>query len=125
MEKLLSAQQVADYLGMHPKTLYKLLRENRIALNFIRLHSRMIAFRPKDVELYLGTHEVTRTGDGPKKKKETTAAKLRRMFKGCEIMTDEEAQAFFANVKVIGPASVRDAMKDDEDGRVYIWKEDH
>lgn len=124
MEKLLSAQQVADYLGMHPKTLYKLLRENRIALNFIRLHSRMIAFRPKDVELYLGTHEVVRTGDGPKKK-ESAVAKLRRKFKGCEIMTNEEAQAFFANVKVIGPASVHDATKDDGEGRVYIWKEDH
>jgi len=125
MEKLLSAQQVSDYLGMHPKTLYKLLRENRIALNFIRLHGRMIAFRPKDVELYLGTHEVTRTGNGPKKKKESATAKLRRMFKGCEIMTNEEAQAFFANVKVIGPASARDATKDDEEGRVYVWKEDH
>jgi len=126
MEKLLSAQQVADYLGMHPKTLYKLLRENRIALNFIRLHGRMIAFRPKDVELYLGTHEVTRTGDGPKKKKETAVAKLRRKFKGCEIMTNEEAQAFFANVKVIGPATVQNVAEDDDDeGRVYVWKENH
>ncbi len=125
MEKLLSAQQVAEHLGMHPKTLYKLLRENKIALNFIRLHGRMIAFRPKDVELYLGAHEVIRTGDGPKKGKESAAAKLRRKFKGYEIMTNEQAQAFFANVKVIGPASAHDAARDDEEGRLYIWKEDH
>jgi predicted DNA-binding transcriptional regulator AlpA len=106
MEKLLSAQQVADHLGMHPKTLYKRLRENRIALNFVRLHGRMIAFRPKDVELYLGAHEVIRTGGGTKKaqRKETADQKLRRRFKDYKILTDEEARAFFSNV--VSPESM-------------------
>jgi predicted DNA-binding transcriptional regulator AlpA len=125
MEKLLSAQQVADHLGMHPKTLYKLLRENKIALNFIRLHGRMIAFRPKDVELYLGAHEVVRTGGGKKIKKESEASKLQRKFKGYEIMTNEEAQAFFANVRVVGPASAHEVAGDEDEGRLYIWKKDH
>lgn len=114
MEKLLSAQQVADFLGMHPKTLYKLLRENRIALNFIRLPGRSIAFRPKDVEMYLSTHVVVRTGDGPKKKKESAFAKLKRKYPDHQIMTSEQAQAFFANVKVLDSAT--DDWGDDEDG---------
>ena len=63
-DKLLSAQQVADYLGIHVKTLYKLLRENKIALNYVRVHGRMIAFRPAAVELYVSTHEVARDGSG-------------------------------------------------------------
>lgn len=106
MEKLLSAQQVADHLGMHPKTLYKLLRENRIALNFVRLHGRMIAFRPRDVELYLGAHEVIRTGGGTKNthRKETTDQKMRRRLKDYKILTNEEAQVFFSNV--VSPESM-------------------
>jgi excisionase family DNA binding protein len=49
MEKLMTAQQVADVVGMHVKTLYRLLRDNQIALTFVRKHGRMIAFRPSDV----------------------------------------------------------------------------
>jgi excisionase family DNA binding protein len=101
MEKLLTVQQVADHLGMHQKTLYKLLRENRISLNFIRLTGKMIAFRPKDVEMYLAHHEVVRTGEGPRKKKESSVAKLIRKFKDFEIMTDKQAQDFFEGVYVV------------------------
>jgi excisionase family DNA binding protein len=52
MNKVLSAQQVAGSLGMHIKTLQKLLRENKIALNFIQI-GRKVHFRPADVEKYL------------------------------------------------------------------------
>ena len=89
MEKLLSAQQVADHLGMHVKTLYRLLRDNQIALTFVRLHGRMIAFRPSDVEMYLGSREVVRNGAGIKKK-----TKPRKPYPG--FLSDEEAQTFFA-----------------------------
>ncbi|SRR5216684_1981298 len=95
MEKLLTSQQVADHLGMHIKTLYKLLRENRIALNFIRLHGRMIAFRPSDVELYLGSHEVIRDGSGPKKPRK----KAKSIKADYKILTDAEAQAFFKGIE--------------------------
>jgi excisionase family DNA binding protein len=120
MEKLLTAEQVADHLGMHQKTLYKLLRENRISLNFIRLTSRMIAFRPKDVETYLAHHEVVRTGEGPRKKKESSIAKLIRKFKGFEIMTDKQAQDFFAGVHVVTPDNPEPA--DSPEGALYLYK---
>jgi excisionase family DNA binding protein len=93
--KLLSAQQVADYLGMHVKTLYKLLRENKIALSYVRVHGRMIAFRPAAVELYVSTHEVERTGSGVEKK----AGRKKPKFVREMIMTDEEAQVFFQGVE--------------------------
>ncbi len=121
MEKLLSAQQVADFLGMHPKTLYKRLRENRIALSFVRLSERSIAFRPKDVEMYVSTREVVRTGDGPKKKQESAFAKLKRKYPDYEIMSSEQAQEFFANVKVLDSAT-DDMGDDDEEGRVWLLK---
>jgi excisionase family DNA binding protein len=90
MEKLLTAQQVADFLGMHVKTLYRLLRDNEIALTFVRKHGRMIAFRPSDVELYLGSHEVVRNGAGLRKKKRKPSKPL------AGFLSDEEAQAFFS-----------------------------
>ena len=95
MDKLLSAKHVADHLVIHIKTLYKLLRENRIALNFIRLHGRMIAFRPSDVEIYLGSHEVIRDGSGPKKPRK----KVRSIKADYKILTDAEAQAFFKGIE--------------------------
>jgi excisionase family DNA binding protein len=95
VDKLLSAQQVADHLGMHPKTLYKLLRENKIALNFIRLHGRTIAFRPADVERYLGSHEVMRDGSGVKAK----AKRAKVSPRTAQVMSDAEAQEFFATVE--------------------------
>jgi excisionase family DNA binding protein len=95
VDKLLSSQQVADHLGMHVKTLYKLLRENKLALNFIRVHGRTIAFRPSDVELFLGSHEVIRDGSSLKNKKRK-ATPSRQIT--AHIMTDEEAQDFFRGV---------------------------
>jgi predicted DNA-binding transcriptional regulator AlpA len=111
MEKLLSAQQVADLLGMHPKILYKRLRENRIALNFVRLSGRSIAFRPKDVEMYLSTHEVAREGGGrAQKKKESAKVSTQRKFKS-RMLTDEEVQALFAKGAVLVDAKIDD-LKD-------------
>jgi predicted DNA-binding transcriptional regulator AlpA len=102
MEKLLSAQQVADYLGMHPKTLYKALREDRIALKFIRVQSRTIAFRPTDVENYLAAREVDRSGGGiRKRRKQTFVEQMRRKHPNLvEVMSDEDAQEFFKRVKI-------------------------
>jgi hypothetical protein len=87
---------------MHPKTLYKALRENRIALNFGRLQARTIAFRPMDVEAYLAAREVNRTGDGiRKRRKQTFIEQMRRKYPNIrQIMTDEEAQEFFRGVKL-------------------------
>lgn len=92
-DKLLSAQQVADYLGMHIKTLYKLLRENRIALNYVRV-GRMMAFRPAALELYVSTHEVVRDGSGITKKSARRKPQAVRM-----IMSDQEAQEFFKGIQ--------------------------
>jgi excisionase family DNA binding protein len=90
MEKLLSARQVADHLGMHVKTLYRLLRDNEIALTFVRKHGRLIAFRPSDVERYLGAHEVVPNGAGLRKEKPRKPQKPRAGF-----LSDEQAQEFF------------------------------
>jgi excisionase family DNA binding protein len=94
MEKLLSARQVADHLGMHVKTLYRLLRNNEIALTFVRKHGRLIAFRPSDVERYLGSHEVVPNGAGLRKKKPRKPQKPRAGF-----LSNEEAQAFFQGLE--------------------------
>jgi len=100
MEKLLSAQHVADHLGMHVKTLYKNLRDNTMALNFIRVHGRMVAFRPSDVENYLNDREIIRTGSGAKKPRRASPKVKSGSDSGkYHVMTDEEAQAFFANVE--------------------------
>ena len=99
MEKLLSARQVAEHLGMHPKTLYKALRGNRMALKFIR-RGRTIVFRPRDVEAYLMAHEVMRTGDGPRKRrKESFETKMRRKYNIRGTMTDEEARLFLERIQ--------------------------
>ncbi len=45
MEKLLTTQQVADRLNMHPKTLYRALRENTIDLNYIQISPRRFGFQ--------------------------------------------------------------------------------
>lgn len=93
MEKLLTAQQVADHFGWHIKTLQRLLRENKIALRFIKLTGKTIAFRPSDVEAYISQHEILRDGRGAKKAP-------RRKTKA-RMMTDQEAQEFFAGVKTV------------------------
>jgi excisionase family DNA binding protein len=98
MDKLLSAQQVADHLGLHVKTLYKLVRENRIALTFVRIHGRTMGFRPADVELFLGSHQVTRDGSNNSKPK---AARRVKQPRRRNIMSDQEAQDFFAGVAIV------------------------
>jgi excisionase family DNA binding protein len=105
MENLLTAAQVAIHLKMHPKTLYKMLRENRIALSFVR-RKRSIFFRESAVKAYVEMNEVRRDGTGKSK-----PAKKRPIPRGViagaddigkydtsmfRILTDEEAQAFFA-----------------------------
>jgi excisionase family DNA binding protein len=105
MEKLLSAQQVADGLGWHVKTLYRKVRRNEVALNFVRVGTRGMAFRPTDVERYISTHEVTRTGAGKPKKRVKKPTVV--------IMSDSEAQAFFRGIEV------------DEDGVLLSNMEDN
>ena len=109
-EKLLSAQQVSEFLGMHVKTLYRLVRDNRIALNFVRLPGRAIAFRPSAVQTYIDTHEVTRDGAGKKRKKSTKPAILKRY----QMMTPAEAAAFLEqfSVKIGGVSTILDGEKD-------------
>ncbi|HEY0705134.1 MAG TPA: helix-turn-helix domain-containing protein [Candidatus Acidoferrales bacterium] len=92
MEKLLSAKHVADHLGIHIKTLYRLLRENRIALTFVQIHARTIAFKPSELERYIKSHEVLRDGSGKPKKRKPAKKVIAR------IMTDEEAREFFKGV---------------------------
>lgn len=92
MEKLLSTQQVADILGLHIKTLQKRLRNNDIALHFVRLSPRKIGFKPSVVERYIDTHEIRLDGGGLKKR-EKRKVRIPALF-----MTNEEAQAFFEGV---------------------------
>ncbi|MGB7731841.1 MAG: helix-turn-helix domain-containing protein [Candidatus Acidiferrum sp.] len=101
MDKLLSARQVAEHLGMHPKTLYKALREDRLALQFIRLKGRSIAFRPRDVEAFLSEREVNRSGGGIRKRRKLTfAEQMKRKYPNLKmIMTKEEADEWFRGVK--------------------------
>lgn len=112
MEKRLSAVQVADHLGMHPKTLYRLLRENKIALNFERIHGRAIAFKPSEVEGFLSLREIRRDASGAKKKaanspkkspKETSknSAKDVAGYTATVYLTDEEAKKFFKRLNTV------------------------
>ena len=119
MEKLLSARHVADHLGMHIKTLYKMLRENRIPLTFVRLTGNKIAFRPAAVEIFLATREVKRDGAGTVRKKKPRKygypkdPKVRRAMLTAQTMTNEEAQEFFAG------------MRRDKEGRIISVDPDH
>ena len=104
MEKLLSAKHVADHLGMHIKTLYKMLRENRIALTFVRLTGNKIAFRPTEIQRFLEVREVNRDGSGTVRKKKPAKPgwpkdpKLRAAMRTARLMTTAESQAFFAGI---------------------------
>ena len=118
MEKLLSAQHIADHLGMHVKTLYKLLRDNQIALNFIRIHDRMIAFRPSDVESYLQDRVVIRTGDSPKRPRKQPQKKLNRLSRMFRIATNAEAQAFFAGLPKDADGNIIAATGIDKNGNL-------
>jgi hypothetical protein len=108
MEKLLSAQHVADHLGIHVKTLYKQLRENRIPLDFVRKAGNRIAFRPSVVERFMADRDVTRDGSSPARKKKPkkygypSDPKTRHAMlaaANAPIMTDAEAQQFFAGME--------------------------
>jgi predicted DNA-binding transcriptional regulator AlpA len=96
MEKLLSAAQVADHLGIHVKTLYKQLRENKIAITYVQLQGKTIAFRPSEIERFLRTREVRKNGSGLKATR--TKAKKVSLKIPTRLMTGAEAQEFFANV---------------------------
>jgi predicted DNA-binding transcriptional regulator AlpA len=111
MEKLLSAAQVADHLGMHVKTLYRKLRNNEIALNFEQLHRRTIAFKPSEVERFLSLREIRRDGSGAKKKtKSLPKMRTKETSKGSEnevvgytstvYFTGAEAKKFFKRLKL-------------------------
>jgi len=118
MEKLLSAKHVSEYLGMHIKTLYKMLRENRIPLTFVRLTGNRIAFRPAEVERFLAAREVNRDGSGQVRKKirkygYPTDPKLRGLMLTAKLATDEEARQFFANARR------------DKEGRIIGTDPDH
>jgi hypothetical protein len=100
MEKLLTAQQVADHLGMHIKTLYRALRENTIALNYIQKSPRRFGFRPTDVQRYLDDREVVRTGDSPRKpRKAKTNRSISKKGTMYRWLSDAEVQQFFQNVQ--------------------------
>jgi hypothetical protein len=113
MERLLSAQQVADGFGWHVKTLYRKVRRNEIALNVVR-PGRGIAFRPSDVEQFLSARVVVRTGEVPpqprprKQKHKDVVTGTARMSgrkllgllsAGMQIMSDVEARRFFGSIK--------------------------
>ena len=107
MERLLTPKQVAEHLGMHCKTLYKGLRENRIGLKFIRIHGRRIGFRPKDVEAFLEAREVNPTGIViRKRRKMTLEEKLTKKYGKFRVMTEQEAQQFFEGL--VSPESVKE-----------------
>jgi predicted DNA-binding transcriptional regulator AlpA len=110
MDKLLSAQQVADGLGWHVKTLYRKCRDNEIALNVVRFGSREIAFRPADVEQFVRERVVIRTGAGPevrKKRKDAVVGEARKSGRESLVvlrdenpfMSDVEARRFFRTIQ--------------------------
>jgi excisionase family DNA binding protein len=56
MSKLLTVQEVADFLGIHRITLYRALSQG-LAPNHIRIGTT-IRFRPEDVEAYIEANRV-------------------------------------------------------------------
>ena len=101
MEKLLTTKQVADRLNMHPKTLYRALRENTIELNYIQTSPRRFGFRPVDVQRYLDEREVIRTGDSPKRPRKQSRPKINGSGKDQKFsfFKDSEAQTLWAEVR--------------------------
>jgi predicted DNA-binding transcriptional regulator AlpA len=96
MGKLLSAKQVAEHIGMHPKTLYKHLRNGTIPLKVVHVHGDRIGFRPEDVEEYLKDRTIN--PGIRKRRKPTVLEQLRQKHTLRDIMTDKEAQDFFEDV---------------------------
>lgn len=107
MEKLLSVAQVSEFLGVHPKTLYRLIRDNRIALRYIRTKGRTIMFRPSDIEDFVIQREVQLDGSRkrrkPKKPAGVYSETAGKSFTTKELknlaMTNEEAQRFFEGLE--------------------------
>jgi hypothetical protein len=101
MEKLLTTKQVADRLNMHPKSLYRGLRDNTIALNYIQTSPRRFGFRPADVQRYLDDREVIRTGDSPKKPRNQSRPKTNDSGKDRKFsyFKDAEAQLLWSEVR--------------------------
>lgn len=98
MERLFTAQQVSILLNLHVQTLYKKLRDNEIKLPYVQVTQRTIGFRPDDVEAYVRSRVVELNGNGRRKNVKTPSGKRIRRGK-YRFMTDEETQAFFANVE--------------------------
>jgi excisionase family DNA binding protein len=94
MEKLITDLQFAEYLGMNVRTLRRKIQANKIAITYIPALGRQMRFRPKEIERYIETLEITTNGSG-RISKAVKPKKLRSRL----IMTDEEAQSFFAGVE--------------------------
>jgi excisionase family DNA binding protein len=56
VEKLLTAEQVADVLGLRPKSVYDLARQGRIPV--VRISRRAVRFDPADVAGFVAKHRV-------------------------------------------------------------------
>jgi excisionase family DNA binding protein len=97
MEKLVTDNQFAAYLGMDVRTLRRKIQQNKIAIRFIPSLGRSLRFRPEEIERYIKSLEIIRDGSGRVTKPSTT--KTRKNSKPRAIMTDEEAQEFFKGVK--------------------------
>lgn len=92
MDKLITDHQFAEYLGINVRTLRRKIQANKIAITYIPGHQ--MRFRPKEIERYIETLEITTNGSGRVSK----AAKPKKL-KSRLIMTDEEAQSFFAGIE--------------------------
>ena len=107
MEKLLTPQQVAAFLGLHIKTFLKKLRNNEISLNSVQVTRARMGFKPQEVERFIASRTIVRNGNGvPIKSKKKV--KWPKPF-----LTDEEAQAFFEGIE----------FEEDEFGKVLLSKD--
>ena len=68
MEKLLSAEQVADFLGIHIKTFHEKLKNNEIALPYVQVTQRRRGFRPEALESFVQSQTVLLDGRGRRRK---------------------------------------------------------
>jgi hypothetical protein len=73
------------------------VRNNEVALSFVQIHGRTLAFKPSEIEKYVSTREIRRDGSGLRKIRNKPA----KLPSRATLMTDEEAQEFFKNVRVI------------------------
>lgn len=94
MEKLITDNQFAEYLGMNVRTLRRKIQANKIAIKYIPALGRQMRFRPEEIERYIKSLEIVKDGSG----RVATPTKPRKL-KAKMIMTDEEAQAFFEGIE--------------------------